>query len=313
MKIFNNIATFKSTKRTFVTIGTFDGVHMGHQKVLKDLVESAKINNATSVLLTFFPHPRMVLQKDNTIKLINTIDERILLLEKLGLENLIIHPFSKDFANLSAFDFVKTILVDKLNIAKLIIGYDHHFGKDREGNFSKLQEFGQSFEFNLKEISKHDISDIAVSSTKIRKTIEKGEIEKANKYLGYEYMLTGEVVKGKNLGEKIGFPTANLEIKETYKLLPKTGAYIVKSIIDNKLVYGMMNIGFRPTVSGKNQTIEIHFFEFNQNLYGKKIQIDILKFLREEKKFNSIENLTSQLKEDKQNSQEIINGIFFEH
>ena len=309
MKIFNNIATFKSTKRTFVTIGTFDGVHLGHQKVIKDVVESAQNNNAESVLLTFFPHPRMVLQKDADIKLINTIDERIALLEKTGLDNLIVHPFSTEFANLSAFDFVKTILVDKLHISKLIIGYDHHFGKDREGNFEKLQEFGETFDFKLKEISKHDISDFAVSSTKIRKTIEKGEIDKANNYLGYPFMLSGEVVTGKNLGEKIGFPTANIAIKEAYKLLPKTGAYVVKSTIDNNTVYGMMNIGFRPTVSGKNQTIEVHFFNFNQNLYGKYLQIDVLYFLRDEIKFISIDALKTQLSADSENSLKLIEGL----
>ena len=310
MKIFNNIATFKSTSRTFVTIGTFDGVHLGHQKVIKDLVESAKKNNAESVLLTFFPHPRMVSQKDANIKLINTVDERIALLEKIGLDNLIIHEFSKEFANLSAFEFVKTILVDTLHISKLIIGYDHHFGKDREGNFEKLQEFGTVFDFKLKEISKHDISDIAVSSTKIRKTIEKGEIHKANKYLGYLFMLTGEVVSGKNLGEKIGFPTANISIAENYKLLPKTGAYVVQSTIDGNNIYGMMNIGFRPTVSGKNQTIEVHFFDFNQNLYGKILQIEVLHFLREEIKFNSIEDLKNQLFEDKECALKMIAGNF---
>lgn len=312
MKIFTNLSNFISTNKTFVTIGTFDGVHIGHQKVIKKLVKSAKKNKATSVLLTFFPHPRMVLQKDLDIKLINTIEERTYLLEKLGLEILVIQEFTEDFAKLSALDFVRTILVNALNISRLVIGYDHHFGKNREGNFEQLKDYGFTYNFTVKKISQQEISDIAVSSTKIRKAIENGKIEKANIYLGYNFMLSGKVVNGKNLGEKIGFPTANLFIKENYKLIPKTGAYIVKSEIENSTVFGMMNIGFRPTVSGKNQTIEIHFFTFNGNLYGKKIRIEVLSFLREEQKFESVEALKQQLETDKKNSLDYINGTFFD-
>lgn len=312
LKIFTNLDNYKSTNKTFVTIGTFDGVHIGHQKVIKKLINSAKKNKTSSVLLTFFPHPRMVLQKDLDIKLINTIEERTILLEKLGLDILVIHPFSEEFANLSALDFVEKVLVNNLNISKLVIGYDHHFGKNREGNFEQLQNYGRTYNFKVKEISQQDISNIAVSSTKIRNAIENGEIAKANTYLGYNFMLTGEVVKGKNLGEKIGFPTANLCIKESYKLLPKTGAYIVKSHIDNKTVFGMMNIGFRPTISGTNQTIEIHFFDFNEDLYTKIIQIDVLSFLRDEQKFESIEALKTQLENDKQKSLNFINGLLFD-
>ncbi|AMC11131.1 bifunctional riboflavin kinase/FMN adenylyltransferase [Lutibacter profundi] len=313
MEIINDLSTYKSTAKTFVTIGTFDGVHIGHQKVLKNLVESAKINNATPLLLTFFPHPRMVLEKDKEIKLINTIDERIELLKKTDLEFLIIQKFTKEYANKTALNFVKNILVDTLNISKLIIGYDHQFGKNREGDFSHLKEYGQQFNFTVEEISQLNVDSITVSSTKIRKAIEKGEIEKANNYLGYNFMLTGKVVKGRNLGEKIKFPTANLSICETYKLIPKTGAYIVKSEIENNTVFGMMNIGYRPTVSGKHQTIEIHFFDFNKNLYGAKIQIEVLKFLRNEQNFKSIENLKTQLQKDKQKSLKYINGLLFDY
>ncbi len=312
MKIFTNLSNFKSTNKTFVTIGTFDGVHIGHQKVIKKLIKSAKNNNATAVLLTFFPHPRMVLQKDVDIKLINTIEERTKLLENLGLEILVIHEFSKEFAKLSALEFVRSVLVNTLNISRLVIGYDHHFGKNREGNFEQLQEYGHTYSFKVRKISQKEISDITVSSTKVRNAIEKGEIIKANSYLGYNFMLTGIVVEGKNLGEKIGFPTANLHIAETYKLIPKTGAYIVKSKIQNKVIFGMMNIGFRPTVSGKNQTIEVHFFNFDSRIYGEKIQIEVLKFLREEHKFDSVEALKMQLAKDKKTSENYINGILFE-
>lgn len=309
MKIFNNLSNYNSNAKTFITIGTFDGVHVGHQKVIKKLINGAFKKNAESLLLTFFPHPRMVLQKDIDIKLINTIDERIELLKKSGLDTLVIYEFNKEFANISALDFVKKILVNTLNVSKLFIGYDHHFGKNREGNFEQLKKYGFAYNFNLAEISQKDIDSITVSSTKIRNAITNGEIEIANSYLGYNFMLTGKIVEGKNLGEKIGFPTANLFIKETYKLIPKTGAYIVKSNMNNTIVYGMMNIGYRPTVSGKNQTIEIHFFEFSENLYGKAIQIEVLKFLREEQKFNSIEELKSQLKNDKTQSLELIKNF----
>lgn len=312
MKIYNNLSDFNSTKKAFVTIGTFDGVHVGHQKVIKRLIKSAEKKNATSVLLTFFPHPRMVLQKDVEIKLINTIDERIQILNKIGLEALVIQPFSKEFAKLSALEFTRSILVNILNISKLIIGYDHHFGKNREGNFELLEEYGHTYDFKVKKISQQDINNIAVSSTKIRKAIEDGAIEKANNYLGYNFMLTGKVVKGKNLGEKIGFPTANLFIEETYKLIPKTGAYTVKAVINKKTVFGMMNIGFRPTISGVNQTIEVHFFDFNEDLYGEIIQVEVLNFLRDEQKFDSVEVLQKQLVKDKANSLEIINGTLFE-
>ncbi len=312
MKIYTDLSGYSSKNKTLVTIGTFDGVHLGHQKVLSNLIISAKKNNASSVLLTFFPHPRMVLQKDTDIKLINTIDERIKLLEKTGLETLVIHEFTEVFAEKSALDFVKKVLVDHLRISNLIIGYDHRFGKNREGDFDQLTEYGKIFGFEVTKISQQEINHITISSTKIRNAIEHGNIEEANRFLGYHFMLTGEIVKGKNLGEKIGFPTANLFIEETYKLLPKTGSYIVKSELENETVYGMMNIGYNPTVKGKTQTIEIHFFNFNKDLYGKKIQIDVLKFLREEQKFDSVEDLKNQLEKDKQKSLKIINGTLFE-
>lgn len=312
MKIYNNLSEYNSNQKSFVTVGTFDGIHIGHQKVIKNLIKNAKSKDASSILLTFFPHPRMVLQKDIDIKLINTIAERTQLLKNIGLDTLIIQPFTAVFSKYSAYDFVKDIFVDKLHTSKLVIGYDHHFGKNREGNFDQLASYGKTFNFEVEKISKQDINSIAVSSTKIRKAIENGEIEKANSYLGYNFMLTGEVVKGKNLGEKIGFPTANLKIKESYKLIPRTGAYIIKAAIENKTVFGMMNIGFRPTVNGKNQTIEIHFFDFNKNLYSETIQVEVLHFLRDEHKFKSVKMLQQQLKKDQQKSLEIIHNTFFE-
>ena len=302
MKIIQTISNFNSLEKTVVTIGTFDGIHIGHQKILKDLIETAKKENKKSVLLTFFPHPRMVLQKEVTIQLLNTIEEKSSLLEKMGLDYLIIHPFSKEFSRLTALDFVRDILVNQLNTSRLIIGYDHHFGKNRDGNIHQLKEYSSLYDFNVEEIPAQDIDNVSVSSTKIRNALQEGSLKTANNYLGYNYMLNGTVVNGKSLGGKIGFPTANLEVNETYKLIPKTGVYIIKTVIDSVLFYGMMNIGFRPTVSGKDQTIEAHLFNFNKDLYGKNLRLELLYFLREEKKFDSIDDLIVQLKLDKENS-----------
>lgn len=302
MEITHSIFDFTPTQKTIVTIGTFDGVHIGHQKIIEKLVHEAKSSGKKSVLLTFFPHPRMVLQKDVSIKLINTIDERAQHLEKLGLDYLIIHPFSKEFSRLTALDFVRDVLVNRLNISKLIIGYDHHFGKNREGNIEQLTEYSHLYDFTVEEIPAQDIDEVSVSSTKIRKALANGQLKTANNYLGYNFSLTGKVVNGKQLGGKIGFPTANIDVSEEYKLIPKTGVYVVKSTIENATVYGMMNIGNRPTVDGEYQTIEVHFFDFNQNLYDKELTIELLYFLRDEQKFDSVPDLISQLKKDKETS-----------
>tara|TARA_B110000285_G_scaffold63804_1_gene73383 strand:+ start:165 stop:1100 length:936 start_codon:yes stop_codon:yes gene_type:complete len=305
LKIIRSIAAFNSSEKTIVTIGTFDGIHIGHQKILKDLIRTAKKENKKSVLLTFFPHPRMVLQKDVSIRLINTIEEKSSLLEKMGLDYLIIHPFSQEFSRLSALDFVRNILANQLNTSRLIIGYDHHFGKNREGNIHQLREYSLLYDFEVEEIPAQDIDNVSVSSTKIRTALKEGRLKTANNYLGYHYMLNGTIVNGKKLGGKIGFPTANLDIKEPYKLIPKTGVYVIKTIIDAVLYTGMMNIGFNPTVEGKHQTIEAHLFDFNKDLYGRKITVELLYFLREEQKFNSIEDLIIQLNLDK------VNALFY--
>lgn len=296
----------KNSNHTVLTIGTFDGVHIGHQKIIKRLVEISEIKNLTPSLLTFFPHPRMVLQKDANIKLINTIDEKKDILKQFGISNLVIKEFTKEFSRLTAEDFVKNILVDHLKAKHIIIGYDHHFGRNRNANIEDLKQFGKDFDFEVEEISKQDINDVAVSSTKIRAALQEGNIKTANTYLGYNFMLTGKVIDGKKLGQTINYPTANLHIEETYKLIPKHGVYIVKSIIDNITVYGMMNIGYNPTVNGKHQTIETHFFDFNKDLYGQNLKIELLQRLRDEQKFNSVEELQSQLHIDKNNALEFI-------
>ncbi|PQJ76746.1 bifunctional riboflavin kinase/FAD synthetase [Polaribacter glomeratus] len=306
MKIVQNTSNFSDKEKTYVTIGTFDGVHFGHQKIIEKLIDEAKKANKKSVVLTFFPHPRMVLQKDVTLELINTIEERATLLEKTGLDYLIIHPFSKEFSRMTALEFVRDILVNQLNISKLIIGYDHHFGKNREGNITQLTEYSHLYDFKVEEIPAQDIDDVSVSSTKIRRALASGNLKTANNYLGYNFMLHGNVVNGKKLGGSIGYPTANIDVKESYKLIPKTGVYVVKSTIDKKIVFGMMNIGNRPTVNGNHQTIEVHFFDFNQNLYDQNLTIELIYFLRDEEKFDSVEILIQQLKKDEETARNYI-------
>lgn len=306
MKIYNSINSFQSTKKTIITIGTFDGVHIGHQKIVEKLIENAKNRNAESAILTFFPHPRMVLQDQTEIRLLNTIDERISLLEKKGLDNLIIHPFDKAFSRLTAEEFVKEILVDQLNIEKIVIGYDHRFGRNRTANIDDLIEFGEKYNFEVEQISAQEIQEASVSSTKIRTALEEGNIALANQYLGYSYFLTGVVKEGKKLGRTIGFPTANLKIEENYKLIPKEGVYIVESNLNGKKVYGMMNIGTNPTFDEGLLSIEIHFLDFNADLYNQKIQISILEYLRAEQKFESVALLKAQLDIDKNHTLQYI-------
>ena len=308
MKVFNSIQDFKSNSRTIVTLGTFDGVHIGHKKILEQLVETAKKTNCESLVLTFFPHPRMVLQNDSNIKLLNTISEKAILLENLGLDNLIIHPFDENFANLSAKAFVKSILVDCFQIKKIIIGHDHRFGKNRAANIDDLIVFGKLYDFNVEQISSQEINEISVSSTKIRNALFDGNIKLANKFLGNNYSISGKVVKGKQLGRTIGFPTANINVQEYYKLIPKAGVYAIKSIWKNKIIFGMMNIGFNPTVAGKNQTIEVYFFDFNEDIYDQNITISFIDRLRDEQKFDSVELLKKQLQLDEVKAMAIIMG-----
>lgn len=309
LKLFHSLSEYKAAKKSIVTIGTFDGVHIGHKLILEKLIQNAKERDCESVVLTFFPHPRMVLQESSDVKLINTIEEKSELIGNIGIENLIIHPFDQKFSRLTAEEFVKTILVDLLNIKKIIIGYDHRFGRNRTANIDDLIVYGKQYDFEVEQISAQEINDNAVSSTKIRNAILEGNISLANKYLGYNYTFSGEVVKGKQLGRTIGFPTANIQIKESYKLIPKNGVYIVKSNYDGNTIFGMMNIGNRPTVNGENQTIEVNFFDFDTDIYNKIISIEILDFIRDEQKFDSLDSLKSQLNKDQQTSLSYISKI----
>ena len=304
MKVQQGIDNYNHKEESSIlTIGTFDGVHIGHQKIIETLNTIKKNSGEKSMILTFFPHPRRVLDHRNDIKMLNTMEEKTQLLEKYGLNELIIEPFTPEFSRLSALEFVRNILVNKLNLIKLVIGYDHQFGKNREGNFDQLVEYGELYNFSVQKISAQEIKNVSVSSTKIRKAIEDGDMETANSYLGYAYLLTGEIVKGKGIGRKINFPTINLHIKEDYKLIPKKGVYIVKANFEQS-TFGIMNIGFRPTVGGSGQTIEIHLLDFHGDLYGKKTQIEVLKRLRDEKKFESVEQLSEQISKDEKAARE---------
>ena len=300
LKTYTSIFNFSSQKKTILTLGTFDGVHVGHQSILDKLKKATHNGFYESVVLTFFPHPRMVLQQDTAIKLLNTIEEKETLLDNFGIDNLIIHPFDAVFSNLSAEEFVKEILVDKLNIHKIIIGYDHRFGKNRSADINDLILFGKKYGFDVEQIGAKEIDDITISSTKIRNALLDGNIKLANEYLGYPYFISGKVVEGKKIGRTINFPTANIAIAENYKLLPKKGVYIVCCKINSILYYGMMNIGNNPTIGdNETQSIEVHFFDFNENIYNENLQISILGNIRNEHKFNSVLELQVQLEKDK--------------
>ena len=309
MKIFNSIKSFTSSKATIVTIGTFDGVHVGHKKILEQITSSAHAMNCESLVLTFFPHPRMVLQEDSEMKQLNTLDEKIALLDNLGIDNLVVHPFDKEFSRLTAEEFVKEVLVAVFKIKKIIIGHDHRFGRNRTANIDDLITFGETYGFEVEQISAEQINEVSISSTKIRNALLEGNIELATTYLGYDYSFTGTVSKGKQLGRTIGYPTANIEIEESYKLIPLNGVYIAKGIIDGKVVFGMMNIGTRPTVDGTTQTIEVNFFDFNQNLYNKKITVSLIHRMRSEQKFETIDALKMQLGTDKTSAQDYIRQL----
>ncbi|UYW01175.1 bifunctional riboflavin kinase/FAD synthetase [Flavobacterium agricola] len=300
MNIFSSIQAFHSAKKTIVTLGTFDGVHLGHQSILKQLVAEAKAQNCESLVLTFFPHPRMVLKQDDSIKLINAIEEKTELLANLGIDNLVIHAFDTVFSQLSGEEFAKQVLVDIFKVQKIIVGYDHRFGKGGACNFDDLVAFGKKYNFEVEQISAQQINTVAVSSTKVREALTSGAIEKANSFLGYPYFLSGKVVMGKQLGRTIGFPTANIKPEVNYKLIPQNGVYLVQVQVLQNQYYGMLNIGNNPTVNGAEQTIEVHLLNFDANIYNQNIKVSFLKRLRDVVKFESIDALKNQLEADKQ-------------
>ena len=298
MKVFDNIKDFVKIKKAVVTIGTFDGVHVGHVKILKKLIQKSKEINGESVVVTFSPHPRKVIFKDNNLKLLNTDEEKILLLKNIGIDNLIIHPFTKEFSRISSVEFVRDILINKIGTKILIIGYNHQFGRNREGSFDDLLEYSNIFDFKVQKISVEEVDNISVSSTKIRDAIFNGDFEIAGKYLNYEYNFLGLVRKGDRLGRTINFPTANLELMNDNKLIPKDGVYYVIVEIEKKQHKGMLNIGFSPTIGKGMKKIEVHIIDLDRDLYDKTIKITFKKWIRLEKKFNDLIELKKQLEID---------------
>lgn len=301
MKIYNNISSFNQVDKPIVTTGTFDGVHFGHRKIIDRLNQIAQKFGGESVLLTFSPHPRMVLfPDDHGVQLLNTMEEKIHLLENAGIQHLIIQPFTIDFSRTSSVSFVRDIIVNQLNTYKLVIGYNHHFGRNREGSFEHLKEFAPLYGFEVEEIPVQLLDDVGVSSTKIRRALLNGNVQQANDYLGYNYSLNGTVVQGRKIGRTIGFPTLNIEVKEANKLIPKNGVYAVQMMHADKLIYGMMNIGNNPTISNDTSIkIEVHLFNFNYDLYNCDVEIQLLSFFRDEIQFNNLEELKTQLDQDK--------------
>ncbi|WP_456458060.1 bifunctional riboflavin kinase/FAD synthetase [Reichenbachiella sp.] len=287
-------------QNAIVTSGTFDGVHFGHQKILKKIVKTAKELNGKSVVLTFWPHPRFVLfPEEKTLKLLSTFEEKAQLLEEVGIDYLVKVEFTKAFSQLSSESFIQNMLVEKLKTKKLIIGYDHRFGKNRSGSFEYLKENSDRFGFEVEEIPRQDIDDVGVSSTKIRQALFHGEVDLAAEFLGRLYSIQGTVVEGKQIGSKLGFPTANISVAEDFKLIPKDGAYAVRARVNNQWHKGMLNVGIRPTVGGLHRVIETHLFDFDEQIYNQPIQIEFVKNLRDEKKFDSLEELKTQLQKDK--------------
>ena len=314
MKIYHQLSEFKKLPNAVVTIGTFDGVHFGHQKIIKRLCELAKSSGGETVLLTFFPHPRMIIDPENQeLKMINTIDEKAQILASLGVDHLIITPFTRDFSNLSAEEYIKIILVDAIGTKKIIIGYDHRFGKDRLGNIQTLVENSSVYGYDVEEIPEQDINDVAVSSTKIRKALLDGDVALANEYLGYAFSIYGPVIKGDKIGRTIGFPTANIFVAETYKLIPGDGIYAVTVEMgeeQNPETYrGMAYIGQRPTINGMTRNIEVNIFDFDREIYGQNIKMNFLAFLRHDVKFTGLEALKLQLQKDKEDTLAFFEGI----
>ncbi|MCS4226882.1 bifunctional riboflavin kinase/FAD synthetase [Sphingobacterium sp. BIGb0165] len=315
MKIYRSLEDFSPVENAVVTIGTFDGVHIGHQKILVHLKEAAQKINGETILLTFFPHPRLIINPDDdSLRLINDIEEKVSQLGKVGIDHLIIIPFSRDFSNQTPEEYISNVLVGKLGTKKIVIGYDHHFGKDRKGTLGDLEQFASIFDYSVDEIPEQDINDIAVSSTRVREALIKGDIKTANLYLGYPFELTGTVIRGDQIGRTIGFPTANLQVHEPHKLIPAYGIYAVEVYIYNQIqnittgeykeenpisiAKGMGYIGTRPTVDGMNRAIEISLFDFDQDIYGKTLRVKFLHFIRHDERFDSLEEMKAQIKAD---------------
>jgi len=300
MSILQQSASFVPKTKTTVTVGTFDGVHLGHQKIIAKLVEATKKNGSAPTLLTFDPHPRKVVQPNAYVELIQTLEERAETLANLGLKHMVVHPFTKAFSQLSAAEYVKEFLVDMLNIDQIIIGYNHRFGKNRMASVEDLQHYGAIYGFKVMQISAEEIDTISISSTKIRAALAKGDVSTAHAFLGHPFTLSGKVIKGQQRGRTIGFPTANIDVNHPDKIIPKDGVYAVRVHLQNTERLGMMNIGTNPTVNGDHRSIEVHIFDWSDTIYDLPIQVSLIERVRDELKFDSLAALRSQLEKDKE-------------
>lgn len=300
MKIHLGTETIEDVKNAVVTSGTFDGVHMGHQKILSRLKEEAKRINGETVLITYWPHPRLVLKPwDNSLQLLSTFPEKANLLEEFGIDHLVKIPFTKEFAQMTPEDYIRIVLHERIQTKKIIIGYDHRFGKDRSGGLDELHQYAEKYNYEVEEIPRQDIEEIGISSTKIRRALEVGDVSQANTFLGRNYSITGRVIHGDKIGRSLGFPTANISVKENYKLIPSDGIYAVRVCLDYTKYDGMLNIGNRPTIGGDNKTIEVNIFDFDRDIYESEITIEFVDLIRKEIKFSSLDALKEQLKADK--------------
>jgi riboflavin kinase / FMN adenylyltransferase len=300
LKVYHSLREFNPVENLVVTIGTFDGVHLGHRKLINTMKQEAAAIKGETLILTFFPHPRMVLYPDeHGVQLLTTIREKIQLLDEAGLDHLVIHAFDKEFSELSARDFIKSILDEKLHTTKLVIGHDHRFGKQREGGIELLLAAAPEHGFQVEKIPEADVNNITVSSTRIRNALKLGKVETAKAFLGRPYSLTGMIVHGKKLGRTIGYPTANVYIPEDYKLIPAEGVYVVEALLESNKYFGLLSIGRRPTIEENGEiSIEVFLFDFNDEIYGMEITLKLLHFLRADMKFETVEQLTARIKED---------------
>jgi riboflavin kinase/FMN adenylyltransferase len=307
MNVYHSLDAFKKLDFAVVTSGTFDGVHLGHKKILNRLKEVANQFNGETVVITYWPHPQLILKpENNSLKLLNTFEEREELLKEQGIQHLLRIPFTKEFSQISSDEFITSILVDKIGTKKLVIGYDHRFGKNREGSFDELVKDGPTYGFDVEEISRQDVDSIGVSSSAIRKSLAIGDVESATHLLGRNYSITGSVVKGDQLGRTLGYPTANMSVNSSRKLIPAEGIYAVTVDYNYNHFGGMLYIGNRPTLENKKLAIEVNIFEFDENIYGENITINFIKFIRADKKFNSLDDLKKQLANDKEAALQLI-------
>ncbi len=304
MKVYRSLQQLPVFNRAVLTIGTFDGVHLGHQQIIRQLLTEATATGGESVLISFYPHPRKVVQPDKFIAELTALDERIELLKQQGLDNLVVVPFNKEFSEQTAQQYIKDFLVDRFHPSLIIIGYDHKFGNNREGDYRLLEQMGGQYKYTVKEIPQQLINEVAISSTKIRQALSNGEVETANQLLGYPYFFKGNIIEGNKLGRKLGYPTANLQIQDADKLVPANGVYAVEAQIEGetRMLKGMMNIGNRPTVDGTRRSVEVHLFDFNEDIYNRHLKVYVRFHLRNEVKFDGLEKLVEQLHKDKENS-----------